>query len=102
MLSGLWMAYRGGCRARREAMKKMLILVAMLAMLAGRLFGEGSALSDAQVRFALNWIYSCFDGDHQNDLNALFEQDMGYDTNQFVRVAKEMAEADEYIAPERR
>ena len=76
-------------------MKKMLILVAMLAMLAGRLFGEGSALSDAQVRFALNWIYSCFDGDHQNDLNALFEQDMGYDTNQFVRVAKEMAEADE-------
>ena len=76
-------------------MKKTLILAALMVALAGGSFGEGSTLSDAQVRFALNWIYGCFDGDHQSDLNALFAQDMGFDTNQFVRVAKEMAESNE-------
>ena len=29
MLSGLWMAYRGGCRARREAMKKLMAVAVM-------------------------------------------------------------------------
>ena len=76
-------------------MKKTLILAALMVALAGGSFGEGSTLSDAQVRFALNWIYGCFDGDHQSDLNALFAQDMGFDTNQFVRVAKVMAESNE-------
>ena len=76
-------------------MKKTLILAALMVALAGGSFGEGSTLSDAQVRFALNWIYSCFDGEHQSDLNALFAQDMGFDTNQFVRVAKVMAESNE-------
>ena len=76
-------------------MKKMPILVAMAAVLAGGSFGGESTLSDAQVRRALNWIYDCFDGDHQSDMNALFARTMNYDTNQFVRVAKEMAESNE-------
>ena len=80
-------------------MKKILILAAMAAILASRSFGGESSFSDAQVRRALNLIYDCFEGPHRSAVNALFAQDMNYDTNQFVRVAKEMAEADEYIAP---
>lgn len=80
-------------------MKKTLILAAMAVVLAGGLFGGESSFSDAQVRRALNLIYDCFEGPHRSAVNALFAQDMNYDTNQFVRVAKEMAEADEYIAP---
>ena len=80
-------------------MKKTLILVAMAAIFAGGSFGGSSTLSDTQVRRALNWIYSCFDGDQQSDLDALFALDMNCDSNQFVRVAKEMAEANEYAAP---
>ena len=80
-------------------MKKILILAAMAAILASRSFGGESSFSDAQVRRALNLIYDCFEGPHRSAVNALFAQDMNYDTNQFVRVAKEMAEADEYITP---
>ena len=76
-------------------MKKTLILAAAAAVLAGGSFGGDSPLPDAQVRRALNWIYDCFDGDHRSDLNALFAQDMNCDTNQLIRVAKEMAETDE-------
>ena len=80
-------------------MKKTLILVALAAALAGGAFGGESSFSDAQVRRALNLIYDRFEGPHRSSVNALFAHRMNYDTNQFVRVAKEMAEADEYIAP---
>jgi len=80
-------------------MKKILILAAMAAILASRSFGGESSFSDSQVRRALNLIYDCFEGPHRSAVNALFAQEMNYDTNQFVRVAKEMAESDEYIAP---
>ena len=83
-------------------MKKILIFAAMAAVLASRLLGGESSFSDEQVRRALNLIYDRFEGPHQSAVNGLFAQTMNYDTNQFVRVAKEMAEADEYIAPERR
>ena len=76
-------------------MKKTLILATAAAVLAGGSFGGESTLPDAQVRRALNWIYDCFDGDHQSDMNALFARTMNYDTNQFVRVAKEMAASNE-------
>ena len=80
-------------------MKKTLILATAAAVLAGRSFGGDSPLPDVQVRGRLNFIYECFDIVHSRAVNAFFARGMNYDTNQLIRVAKEMAEADEYIAP---
>ena len=80
-------------------MKKTLMLATAAAVLAGGSFGGDSPLPDVQVRGRLNFIYECFDIVHSRAVNAFFARGMNYDTNQLIRVAKEMAEADEYIAP---
>ena len=80
-------------------MKKTLILATAAAVLAGGSFGGESPLPDAQVRGRLNFIYECFDIVHSRSVNAFFTRGMNSDTNQLIRVAKEMAEADEYITP---